>query len=191
MEKEKNYTSIIGLTDRSSIVNKLIVPSLKLSKIVQAKKGVDVGTGGGIPGLVLAIVCPDKNLYLMEPKKKKVFFLNKVNQKLNLNNVKIVRGRAEIAGKDLKFRARFDFATCRAVGNLNLTVELVLPLLARGGIYYAEKGSKVNLEVDKSAEKIKMMGGKIVDITRDNIVVIKKISSTPDNLPRSWNRIVK
>ncbi|MGM0441859.1 MAG: 16S rRNA (guanine(527)-N(7))-methyltransferase RsmG [Elusimicrobiota bacterium] len=191
LQKEKKFNNIIGVQTTEKIVNKLINPSIRLAQIIEGKKGVDVGTGGGIPGIILAIMEDRKKITLLEPKKDKVFFLESVKKELDLNNIQIIRTRAEEAGTIFEYRDKFNFGVCRAVANLSVTVELVLPLLTRSGIYYAEKGKNVREEVEEAHNTIEKMGGQVLDITEENIVIIKKVTDTPSKFPRSWNKIVK
>ncbi len=187
---EKKVRNIIGTRDIETVINKHIITSAKLAKQINSSKGVDVGSGNGLPGIVISIINHKKSITLVEPMKSRVNFLNKIVRELTLKNVSIVNTRAEYAGKDIDFREKFSFATCRAVGSLSLTSELVLPLLKIGGSFFAQRGSFLEEELKNSMEFITNLGGKILGKKQENILVIEKVYITPEGYPRTWKKII-
>lgn len=115
------------------------------------EKLVDVGTGAGFPGLVLAIVYPHLEVTLLEPTAKKCTFLKNVIKELELTNVSVVNKRAEDYHE---MREAFDLATTRAVASLNIILELCVPLLKTGGSVLAMKGKNYNLELQEAENAI-------------------------------------
>ncbi|MDP3970000.1 MAG: 16S rRNA (guanine(527)-N(7))-methyltransferase RsmG [Nocardioides sp.] len=109
---------------------------------------VDIGSGAGLPGLVLALVRPDLTITLVEPLLRRTTFLEEVIADLGLTNVTVVRGRAE----DLHGVARFDVVTSRAVAPLPKLLAWSMPLVAPGGFFLAMKGASVEEEL-AAAEK--------------------------------------
>ncbi len=103
---------------------------------------IDVGSGGGIPGIILSIFNKDISILLLESSKKKVLFLQMVIDRLSLENCSIVNERAEIAGCSKEFREKFDFATARAIGSLSLTLELTAPFSRLGGTILLPRGNQ-------------------------------------------------
>jgi len=154
----------------------------------KAMKLVDVGTGGGLPGIPLAIALPDVHVTLMEATGKKVQFLRLVKKRLALKNVDVVHVRAEAAGQDHKnHRERYDIAVARAVGSLAVLVELVGPLVKVGGLMLAVKGEKAEEEVALAAEAIEKIGlsvDQVLPTPTSRLVLLPKVSRTPRTYPR-------
>lgn len=119
----------------------------------------DVGSGAGLPGMVLAIVRPDVRLTLIEPMLRRVNWLEAVKDDLDLDNVEILRSRAE----EVRDR-RFDVVTSRAVARLDVLSEWSLPLLKAGGRMLALKGSSAQEEVDEAREQLLGMGGSSIEV---------------------------
>jgi 16S rRNA (guanine527-N7)-methyltransferase len=119
---------------------------------------VDVGSGGGIPGVILAVARPDAKVVLLEATKKKGAFLQEVATALGLENVKVVAERAEAAARG-KLREANDVAVARAVGGMDFLVEWCLPLVKKGGRMLAMKGARIVDELPAAAAAIRMLGG--------------------------------
>ncbi|HSV12871.1 MAG TPA: 16S rRNA (guanine(527)-N(7))-methyltransferase RsmG [Tepidisphaeraceae bacterium] len=118
----------------------------------------DVGSGGGVPGIPLAIARPDARVTLIEATKKKAVFLKETVAALQLSNVTIVDQRAEdVARGDL--REAFDIAIARAVATMDWLAEWCLPLVSKGGKMLAMKGPKVNEELPTAEPIIRLLGG--------------------------------
>lgn len=114
----------------------------------------DVGSGAGLPGLVLAIARPDLRLTLVEPLLRRTTYLNEVVEQLGLANVTVVRGRAE----ELHGRERYDVVTSRAVAPLERLLRWSMPLVAPHGALLAMKGSSVDDEVAEAAGMLAKLG---------------------------------
>ena len=119
---------------------------------------VDVGSGAGLPGIPLAIARPDLRITLIEPLLKRSVFLQEVVDKLALDNVTVIRGRAE-EGPIKKVVAGADIVTSRAVAPLGKLAKWSLPLVRRGGEMIAMKGESVHEELARDAADIKKAGG--------------------------------
>lgn len=118
-------------------------------------KVADVGSGAGLPGLCLAIARPDLYLTLIEPLERRVIWLEEVVMDLGLNNVEIVRSRAEAAiGK-----VECSVVTARAVSALNTLAPLTIPLLGGEGVLLAIKGRTAEEEISKAGKVLKKLGG--------------------------------
>lgn len=158
--------------------------------------GVDVGSGAGFPGIVWAIFYPDINITLIEPTLKRCNFLNEVKQQLNLSNVTILNKRSEDC---IHLRNSFDFASARAVANLSIICELVLPLLKNNGIFYALKGSKAMQEYQMATNALKILNATLIDtqsyICEDSgthiTLYIKKLRDIEKKYPRNYAQIKK
>lgn len=148
--KRANLTSI---TDPAEIETRHFLDSLSAAlpllerlKAGEAPRLVDVGSGGGMPGLPLKIVFPAVRLTLVESVNKKADFLRQTVEQLGLQNVEVVAERAEVAARDPAHRDTYDWATARALGSLPVVVELCAPFLLPGGLLVALRGG--DLEAD-------------------------------------------
>jgi 16S rRNA (guanine527-N7)-methyltransferase len=119
---------------------------------------IDVGSGGGVPGIPLAISRPDIRVTLLESTKKKAAFLSRAVDELALSNVQVVSDRAELVSRG-KLRASFDVAIARAVGSMAQLAEWCLPLVQPGGKLLAMKGAKITEELPAAVKIIRRLGG--------------------------------
>lgn len=157
------------------------------------RKVIDVGTGAGIPGLVLKLTVPDMSLTLLDSSQKKTSFLREVVQELVLSDVQVVTARAEEAGHDPAHRERYDLVVCRGVARLAELAELTLPFAVAGGAVVAAKGPDVDEEMQESEWAAHVLGAAPAlsasvafpgDAPPDTMVYWMKIGSTPDEYPR-------
>ncbi|CAB4280851.1 unnamed protein product [Prunus armeniaca] len=152
---------------------------------------VDVGSGAGLPGLVLAIACPGWEVTLMESMKKRCLFLEHVVSHIGLSNVQIVRGRAENLGQALCFREKFDVAVARAVAEMRVLAEYCLPLGLRWRFVCSCKGAMIRKVEVRNAEKaIQILGASVLQLCpgipygQRTAIVCLKTSPTPRKYPR-------
>ena len=154
---------------------------------------VDIGTGAGFPGLPLKIARPTWRLTLLESVGKKAAFLRHLVERLGLEGVAVVKGRAEEVGHDPAHRARYDVALARAVAELPVLVEYALPLCRMGGLFVAQKGARIEEEVEGARGALEILGGRLKEIrplrlpTLDeprHLVIVEKVAPTPERYPR-------
>ena len=186
--------NLTAITDEEGILVKHFFDSCSISEFVDNNsKIIDVGTGAGFPGLPLKIVNDTLNLTLVDSLNKRINFLNEVKDKLGLKNVETVHGRAADIGIDNKYREKYDFAVSRAVAELRILVEYLLPLVKVGGKVIAMKGPNIDEEVENAKKAVKLLGGEIERIesfrlgNTDNertVIIIKKIKNTESKYPR-------
>lgn len=189
---EKNQVmNLTAIRDKEGMLEKHFIDSLLLTKVIkdEEKLFIDVGTGAGFPGLVLAIFYPEKNFLLVDSVRKKIEFINEVIEKLGLKNVKTSFERAEelIKGK----RETFDVALCRGVANLRIILEYMIPFIKINGRFLPQK---LNLnEVEESGNALKLLGSTIEEIHKFNlpkcgderiILEIVKNKKTHEKYPR-------
>ena len=157
-----NKNQIMNLTairDKKGMLEKHFIDSLLLTKVINddEKSFIDVGTGAGFPGLVLAIYYPEKKFLLVDSVRKKIEFINEVIKELNLQNVTTSFERAEELIKDK--RESFDVALCRGVANLRIISEYMIPFIKVNGRFLPQK---LNLnEVEESKNALKILNSKI------------------------------
>ncbi|KPU26446.1 16S rRNA methyltransferase [Caloranaerobacter sp. TR13] len=195
----KEWNKKINLTaieDDKEIDIKHFLDSLTLLKTDYIKDNyriIDIGTGGGFPGIPLKIVKNDVELVLMDSLQKRIKFLDLVINELGLSNIKAIHGRAEDFGRDVEYREKFDIAVSRAVASLNILSEYCLPFVKVGGYFIAMKGPDVDIELKESEKALKLLGGKVLDkiqiklplsdITH-TLIIIEKINKTLTKYPR-------
>ena len=169
----------------------LIADSLVLlDHLGDARTLVDVGSGGGLPGLPLKIARPELQVTLIEADQAKAAFLVQACTALGLDGVEVVARRAEEAGHDPRYREAFDVATARALAPLSVLAELCLPLVRVGGRLLAQKTEKE--EVEPARHAVEVLGGSLESVQgapsaarhAGIVVVVRKVAATPLQYPR-------
>jgi 16S rRNA (guanine527-N7)-methyltransferase len=154
---------------------------------------IDVGTGAGMPGIPLKILLPGISLVLLDATAKKAAFLRHIRQKLGLDDVEIIVGRAEDVAREALYREKFGLVLSRAVASLSTLVELTLPFCAIDGRFIAQKKGGVDSEINRAARAIGLLGGELREVRKITLeeftderwlVVIDKVSVTPPQYPR-------
>lgn len=154
---------------------------------------IDVGSGAGFPGIPLKILYPNLALTLIESVGKKAEFCRHAAAALGMESVEVIQARAEEIGQIGKHRERYDWAVARAVANMPILVEYLLPLVRVGGGMLAQKGESGPAETHASERAVRLLGGQLRQLTKVNLpgvvedrylVVIDKIAATPSNYPR-------
>ena len=170
-----------------------IVAGLPAGTLGAGTKLIDVGSGAGLPGVPLKIAFPETAVVLLEANGRKAAFLQGLVSTLELDDVTVVRSRAEEAGRREDLREAFDLVVSRAVAPLEVLAELTLPFCRVGGVAIAQKGADVGDELGRAGSAITILGGgkprtHIVtppggDVAR-SLVVTGKVMPTPDRFPR-------
>ena len=188
-----NKMNLTAITEPAQVAEKHMADSLRL--LPYLKKGdmlADVGTGAGLPGIPLAIACPDVKVVLVESMQKRVNYLEAVVSHLGLKNIEIVCARAEEIGQEAKYREKFNIATARAVAALPVLAEYLLPLVKIGGKVLAMKSIKAEEELMSSQNAINILGGakvnkvdyELLSGEHRSIIMVEKIKTTPKSYPR-------
>ncbi len=191
--------SLTGVTDWEETQTRHFVDSLSVAaalprRMFQAGEALmDVGSGGGLPGVPLKIAYPEVSVTLLEANGKKAAFLRRLVEVLGLSGVSVVRGRAEEAGHRPELRERFGLVVSRAVARLDALAELTLPFCRVGGTTIAQKGPDVRREVDLARNAIEALGGGDVRVIEARpagspaprtLVAVSKARPTPKRFPR-------
>ncbi|WKZ37641.1 MAG: 16S rRNA (guanine(527)-N(7))-methyltransferase RsmG [Anaerolineales bacterium] len=154
---------------------------------------VDVGTGAGFPGIPLKIIYPTMRVTLVESVGKKAMFCQHIVSKLGLEDVDVIHARAETLGQDPNHRETYDYAVARAVANLNILSEYLLPLVKVGGSVLAQKGESGPAEAQSAEKAMKLLGGKLKQLIPVHLpgvaddrylVLVDKVAATPPKYPR-------
>lgn len=165
-----------------------VMASLDLRSWLMGHRMVDVGTGGGFPGMILAIARPDVQWVLVDSRVRRTEYLVGVVQALGLDNVRVICARAEDwVREEPEQRGSFETVTVRAVGTTPVSVELGLPLLSVNGRMLLVKGIEGRREVEQAVPFIEALGGVITDWVvqeRGLLVVVQKRSETAERFPR-------
>lgn len=188
--KKINLTAI---EDENEIILKHFIDSLTIQKHIEdCKNMIDIGTGAGFPGIPIAIINDKINITLLDSLNKRINFLNDIIQELKLDNVVAIHGRAEDIAKLNTFREKYDVVTSRAVAQLNILLEYMLPFNKLNGKTISMKGSNIE-EIKDATNALNELGGKIqvvenivlpnTNIQR-NIIIVEKIKETSKKYPR-------
>lgn len=193
------HTNLTAITTKEEVYLKHFYDSLTLTKIINLENQIllDVGTGAGFPGLVLAIIFPNLQVTLLDSNNKKTTFLTLCIEKLNLKNVEVIHSRAEEYVKI--HREYFDIVTSRAVAELRILIELNVPALKVGGYFIAMKGKTE--EEEKNAEgTLDKLDAKIIKKQEfelpnlgghRSLLSIQKQKTTNPIYPRNYDKIKK
>lgn len=187
--------NLTAITEHDDVFIKHFLDSiLGVDEIPKDASVIDIGAGAGFPSLPLKIVRPDINLTMLDSLNKRITFLDMVTSKLGVvsNNI---HSRAEDYA--VKNREKYDVAVARAVASLNTLVEYLLPFVRVGGVVLAYKGGSAEDEIVSAKKAIATLGGKVEKTLKftlpenageRNIIVIRKIKSTPNKYPRGQNK---
>ena len=186
--------NLTAITEPKDIILKHFIDSMTISKYIKdSDRIIDVGTGAGFPGIPIKIIKEENEIVLLDSLNKRISFLNEVIKELGLNNINCIHSRAEEAGRNKNFREKFDISTSRAVANMSVLSEYLIPFTKMGGKVIFMKGSEIKQELEDSKNAIKLLGGKINKIDnfylpnsdmQRNVILIDKIEKTNSKYPR-------
>ena len=187
---------LTAVTEEEETVDRHFIDSLTVLKtglIGEQDSLIDVGTGAGFPGLVLAIACPDLQVTLLDSQQKRLTFLEKVSTETDTRNITIVHARAEDGARKAGLRERFDRAAARALAPTNVLCEYLLPYVKVGGCALCWKGPALKDELDSGRRAAHLLGGRLempIPCTVDQrdwehmILPIRKVQPTHAAYPR-------
>lgn len=200
LQEWNKVMDLTAIDEEEQIIEKHFYDSLISAKYFKYENQtlLDIGSGAGFPGLVLAIAFPNLNITLLEPTLKRCNFLNAVINKLGLKNVNVINDRAEnfISAK----REAYDLVTSRAVSRLNMLLELSIPFLRVNGYMIALKGKNAELELNEAKNALDLLNTKLLNkfdlklpSEEENrcILILQKKSITNTKYPRNYGTIKK
>ena len=183
---------VTALDEPEKVARELILDSLSSRELwAPGQRLLDLGSGGGIPGVPLALILPETKFYLLEANQKKCRFLQATVEEFNLEHVEIINSRAELAAREQRYRATFDGVLAKAVASLRVLVELAIPFLKVGGRLVAHKGPKLDEELLDARKAMGELRTKCVEARpyqlgekSYRLAVLKKLEKTPKAFPR-------
>ena len=187
--------NLTTITERDEFIEKHYIDSVLCAgseEFLRSKKIIDVGTGGGFPGVPLAILFPNKEFLLLDSLNKKLKIIDEICENLGIMNVTTIHGRAEELGRKKELRDKFDICLSRAVANLSTLTELCMPFVKTDGTFIAYKGPNAKEEIDAAKSAINKLYGKLERIEipeaqedrQHTLLFISKVKRTAKAYPR-------
>lgn len=186
--------NLVARGERAALRSTHVEDCVALARALDAETGsrwLDLGTGGGLPGLVLGVVRPDVRWTLVDATRKKVETVGDFAAELGLGNVRVAAGRAEVMARDERFRGAFDGVVARALARLAVTAELARGFLCPGGLLAVVKGSAWAAELAAAGDALRALRfsdaavADIGDAVRPTwLVTMRARGEAPDAYPR-------
>ena len=204
IESESVIKGFTKIQEPNNIANRHIGESLFLQECINKyphsaqSKLIDIGSGIGVPGIILGIMNSNYYVDLLDSNRKKSFYSAGIIKKLNLNNINAISERVEDLAKTKK--ELYEYAVAKALAPLSVVMEYAMPLLKINGLLFAPKGSESRKETNTVQNASKELVCEIIDIiefpddlTKNNqaIIVIKKLNKTPNRFPRKPGIAIK
>ncbi len=207
MLAQNKVMNLSAIRDEEGVICRHFADSLTVAKhIPEGAKILDVGSGGGMPTLPLAIARPDVTITALDATAKKTAYILATAQKLGLTNVSVVSARAEELGQKAEHREKYDVVCARAVAELRILAEWCVPFVKKGGVFIAMKGKNGGTELADAQNAAKTL---LISLEKDDeftlcdpsakdeteakrhIFVFRKTASTPAKYPRINAQIQK
>lgn len=194
--QENEKYNLTGITDRTDVYLKHFLDSILIYKLpfeFENKRFIDIGTGAGFPALPLKIMNPSSHITCLDALNKRIGFIKMVCEAVGIQNIELIHGRAEDFGQDVKYRAQYDFAVSRAVAELRLLLEFVMPFVKTNGYFLAYKSLKSKTELEEARNALRCLQSELVDEVKftlpienseRDILIIKKTGDLPKKYPR-------
>ncbi|MBU1145013.1 MAG: 16S rRNA (guanine(527)-N(7))-methyltransferase RsmG [Firmicutes bacterium] len=195
--EQNQVMNLTTITEEEDVYLKHFFDSLSMSKVYLFSNQtiLDVGAGAGFPSIPLKICFPKLKITILDSLQKRILFLEKLMVLLELEDVRLIHGRAE----EFKEKEAFDLVSARAVAKLQILSELCLPFVKKDGYFIAMKSKHYREEVKEALPSIQTLGGIVDSIQSYSIdeslkyvfIKIKKLHKTPDIYPRNFGQIKK
>lgn len=201
LDEYNKHTNLVSNTDQDIVIRKHFIDSISIGLIKdqigwdENKTVIDIGIGGGFPGVPIIIVNPNWSLTAVDSVGKKTKFIELLAEKLGLiDRIKVINARAEDLVREKDKREKFDIVVARAVSQLNTLSEYCLPFVRQDGFFVAYKAKDIETELNQAQKAFTVLGGEATNVTpydlpdeasvERNLILIKKIKPTPPNYPR-------
>lgn len=188
--------NLTAIREPTAIRSKHFLDSLTCLRVLREKPPeslIDIGTGAGFPGIPLKIMLPRMHLTLVESVGKKLDFCRHVVNILELEEVAYFQTRAEELGQQRGQRESYDCAVARAVADMAVLAEYLLPLVKVGGLIIAQKGGSAHAEAQRAEKAIQILGGRLRQMLPVEVpgvaeerflILVDKVAPTPSGYPR-------
>ena len=192
--------NVTNIKDEKEFIIKHFIDSLSILKYINnSSRVLDIGTGGGFPGIPLKIANKSIKSTLIDAVNKKIMVVNDGIEKLDLKDIEALHSRAEDLAQNNNYREKFDFVVTRAVSNLSTISEYMLPFLKVGGKAICMKGPNFEEELENANKAINVLCGTIekienINVSNEyerNIIIIKKVKNTSKQYPRGNGKPLK
>lgn len=193
--EESQYQNVTAVRTETEIWTRHFLDSAYLLRFLDTGSVIDIGTGGGIPAIPLAILNPALRITMLDSELRKIEFCSRVIDALNLS-AQAICGRAEELARDSQYRAQFDFAVSRAMASGSMLTELAVPFLKIGGTLFAMKGRQYNEAVERFGSAAEILGcdcdpelqytlcGEV-----KHLIAVHKTHETAEQYPRRFAKI--
>lgn len=193
--EQNNRINLTGAHTREELEVRHLLDSFTVAPLLPANGATvaDIGSGGGLPAIPLAILRQDLVFTLFEATGKKALFLTAVSEDLGLDHVRIINQRVELMGQTWEHRQRYDTVVARAVAELPILVELMLPLNRLMGTSIAMKKGDLDYEIARARRAIHVCGGELVGVqpaqghellADHQLIVLEKVAAALARYPR-------
>lgn len=193
---ENEKYNLTAITEKKDVYVKHFLDSMLISKLDIELKGakiMDIGTGAGFPSVPISILEPSVKITGLDSLNKRIHFLNQLAALIGIQNYEFVHGRAEDFGQDKKYRETYDIAVSRAVAELRLLLEYVMPFVKPGGYFIAYKSVNNEVELESAKNALKCLKTSLVDVVKfdlpleageRNLMIFKKEAKLEKKYPR-------
>jgi 16S rRNA (guanine527-N7)-methyltransferase len=197
---ENEKYNLTAITDRKDVYIKHFIDSMLIKHFFDVfkiettqKQMIDIGTGAGFPAIPIKIFYPEIIVTGLDSLQKRIGFLNIVKDALALDHIDFIHGRAEDFGRDKKHRESYDFAVSRAVAELRMLLEFVMPFVKVGGYFIAYKSLKYEEELDNASNALKQMKTRYIQTIRitlpenygeRELMIFQKMENISSKYPR-------
>lgn len=194
--QENEKYNLTAITEKQDVFVKHFIDSILINNLnfdFRNKSVIDVGTGGGFPAIPLKIMNDTLSITGLDALNKRINFIQMVCSELDLSNIDLIHGRAEDYGQMKQYREKYDFAVSRAVAELRLLLEFVMPFVKVNGYFFAYKSLKTKTELEEAKNALHLMKSNLVDIIEINlpydygkrdIMIIQKNGKIDKQYPR-------
>ena len=186
--------NLTAITEFEEVVSKHFLDSVMVTKYYDfsdVQNFIDVGTGAGFPGIPIKILYPQISITLLDSLGKRLNFLKKIVDNLNLEKVTLIHGRAEDIGRDSDHREIYDVCLSRAVANLSTLSEYCIPFIKKNGCFISYKSGEIEEELKMAGNAIKMLNCKVkrtekffLEDAGRSLLFIEKIANISEKYPR-------
>ena len=193
---ENEKYNLTGIVEYDEVYVKHFLDSVLIEKLgfdLQDKKMIDIGTGAGFPAIPIKIMNPSVHMTCLDALNKRIGFIQMVNSALEIDHMELVHGRAEDFGQNPIYREKYDFAVSRAVAELRLLLEFVMPFVKVNGYFIAYKSLKSKSELDDAKNALKLLNSELVEVKQfilpdqyveRDMLIIRKNGNMSKKYPR-------